>query len=156
MAGEANRLLFLIRGITLAIALIIILDIAIPGERFTEDVLTPDVQTEEYHNAGGNSHKSYFVTTANHQFYISEEFAQSLNTEKVSYSVSFLFREINNYGLASSSKKFTYSLRVVSGLIIPLLLLLMYSIMHISKKPLSIVISVFQLLLLADLIFLIL
>lgn len=57
---------------------------------------------ERYYNSAGNSHRSYKVITKSHKFFVSKDFAKSINTkEKIEYAISPIFKEVNWYKMLS-------------------------------------------------------
>lgn len=139
------------------IAVIIITDFTLPGKVFTKDIIAIKKEKQQYYNAAKNYHFSYELTTNKHQFLVTKDFVKSnWKNNKVNYSVSLIFKEVNWYKLTTSTIKSYYSLRILSGLILPLLVLTAMAFSYYYKKNLDIFIFVLQALLLADLIYLIL
>jgi len=151
-----NKTKFLLYGISLLIALIIIIDFTLPGKVYTEEIIDIKNEREKYYNAGGNSHSTYKVITSKHQFNVSEDFAESAEKKKIKYSVSLIFKEINRYELFSSEKNEIYSFRMVSGLVLPLLVILALLIAYKYEDRIRILLFVLQITLLGNLIMLIL
>ena len=92
---KGNKTKRLVYSLTLVIALVILIDFAMPGTVFTEDVTNIKKTRQNYYNAAGNYHYSYRVITPKHHFSVAEDFAKSIQDKKVEYSVSLLFKEIN-------------------------------------------------------------
>lgn len=138
-----NRILY---GITILISLVVLMDFALPGTRYTEDVVSISKNKEKYYNAGGNSHNTYRVVTPTRQFSVSKDVAATLEGNQINYALSLLFKEVNAYKLATSTKSHLYSFRVFSGLVLPLLVLLALGISYGFKKDLSILVFVLQVL----------
>lgn len=137
------------------IALVIITDFLFPGRVFIDDITNVQSERQQYYNAAGNSHHSYKVITNTHEFPVEEEFADlDWENKKIEYSVSRIFKEINWYKLADSKNKSYYSLRVASGLMLPLLALISMAVAFSLKNNIDIIVFIFSVLLLADLIFL--
>ena len=137
------------------IAVLIISDFILMGETITDDIINIKRERQQYFNAAKNHHYSYKVTTNRHSFSVEDHFVKlERGNQKIVYSVSRVFKEINWYKLASASKKSFYSLRVVSGLIVPLFSLVAIFITYKFKKNIDILIFVLQVLLIGDLIFL--
>jgi hypothetical protein len=156
MLKETNKITILLHGITLLVALVILIDFAFPGKVYTEEILNVDQERQQYSNAAGNHHYSYKVATAKHHFSVSEDFAKSAQDKKVTYSVSLIFQEINNYRLHSSDKSNIDSFRLASGLGLPLLVILTFLIAYKIKKRMSTLLFVLQIALLGNLVLLIL
>ncbi len=139
------------------IAVIIITDFTLPGKVFTKDIIAIKKEKQQYYNAAKNYHFSYELTTNKHQFLVTKDFVKSnWKNNKVDYSVSLVFKEVNWYKPTTSTIKSYYSLRILSGLIFPLLVLTSMAFSYYYKKNIDIFIFVLQALLLADLIYLIL
>lgn len=139
------------------LALVIVLDFSLPGITYTDKVIDIKKELQQYYNAGGNYHYSYRVFTGKHNFSVSEGFAQTVQRkQKIQYQVSLLFKEVNSYRLTTSERKSTYLLRILSGLVVPLLAIVVLALGHKHGSKMSILIFVIQVLLVADLIFLIL
>lgn len=138
------------------LALVIVLDFVLPGITYTDKVVDIKKELQQYYNAGGNYHYSYRVFTTKHNFSISEEFAEKVQeNQKIQYQVSLLFEEINSYGLVTSERKSIYSLRALSGLILPLFTIIVLALGYKYESKMGVLVFVTQVLLLADLIFLI-
>ncbi len=155
MTKETNRLQFLLYGITIVLALLILIDFTLPGNVFIEGDVNIKKDRENYYNAGGNSHNTYKVITPNHQFSVSENFAKSVQDKKIKYSVSLIFKEINRYQLFPSGKNEIYSFRIASGLALPLIVIFTIMIAYFYKKNIDILIFVLQVVLLGDFLMLI-
>ena len=143
--------------ISILIALVIIADFALPGKIITDKIANIQKSLEEYYNAGGNYHYSYKISTDKHEFSVTEEFAVLVKeNEEIEYSVSQIFKKVNWYKQPNSDDKSFYSLRIASGLVLPLLVILSIFIAYRYKKKMNTLLFVLQILLIADLIFLIL
>ncbi|NRA92463.1 MAG: hypothetical protein HRU26_07210 [Psychroserpens sp.] len=156
MTFEAqNKFRLILHAISCIIAIVIILDLVLPGKTITENIVSFEQDLEQYYNAGGNYHYSFKVKTNNHEFSVSEAFAD-LNVEgqTIEFSVSRIFNEINWYKLSDSTERFTYSLRTYSGLVLPLAVLISILIAYVFKRHMDLLIYILQILLLADLIYL--
>lgn len=141
-------------GITALLALVTLLDFALPGTIYTEEVTRVQKKKQRYYNAGGNSHNSYEVVTPKHQFSVAEDIAKSAEGTSMSYTVSLLFQEVNSYSILPSQDRSIYSFRLISGFVLPLLLLLVIGIKFRFKKDLSILLFVLQLLVVGNFIWL--
>lgn len=149
-----RRLLYLIFSI---LAFIMILDFVIPGTPISDEIISLKNERQQYYNAAQNHHNTYKVITNNHEFYISEDAATLIEEhKKIEYSVSKVFKEVNWYRLESSQKTSYYSLRILSGIVLPVLFIIAIAMVYRSKRNLDILVFVFHVLLLANLIFLIL
>jgi hypothetical protein len=152
---KSNKTTLWLYGVTLIIALVILMDFTMPGTVFTEDVTHIKKTRQNYYNAAGNYHYSYRVITPKHQFSVSEDFGKLAQDKKVKYSVSLLFKEINSYRLVSSEKGNIYSFRLASGLIFPLLVIFAIILAYRYKKKMGTLLFVLQVVLLANLVLLI-
>ncbi len=107
------------------IAIITIIDFSFTGQTITEPALSSKAKLERYHNASGNSHTSHSIHTKNYDFYASEEFQHEIkDNDALQLKTSLVFNEVNSTTIIKSNIKETYSLRIYSGLILPLILLI--------------------------------
>ncbi|SDS40714.1 hypothetical protein SAMN04515667_2105 [Formosa sp. Hel1_31_208] len=136
-------------------SLIIIVDFVLPGRIINDEIIQIQRELQQYYNAASNYHYSYKVITNQHEFLITEDFAElELLNEKIEYSVSRIFKEVNWYQLLSSENKTFFSLRIVSGLALPLLTIISIFVAFRYKKEIGTFVFILQILLIADLIFL--
>ncbi|MCA6074994.1 hypothetical protein [Fulvivirga sedimenti] len=136
-------------------ALVILFDFILPGRVVNDEIIDVKRERQQYFNAARNYHYSYKVITSEHQFSVAENFAQLVQDhEKIEYSVSRIFKEVNWYRLLSSENNSFYSLRILSGLVLPLLTIISILVAYLYKKNIGILVFVLQVLLVADLIFL--
>jgi len=152
-----NKFLTVVYKVIILIAVAIIADFALPGTVFFDNIIDVERNREQYYNAANNHHHSYKVITNLHEFSVEEDFA-SLDWEdqQIEYSISRVFKEVNWYKLHTAQNKSFYSLRVASGLVLPLLTLLAMFLAPRIKKDIAIPVFILQVVLVADLIFLIL
>lgn len=137
-------------------ALVIMVDFILPGRVIIDEIISVKKERQQYYNAASNYHYSYQIITPKHQFSVAEDFAELVHGhDKIEYSVSRIFKEVNWYGLLSSENRAIYSLRIISGLVLPLLTILSIFIAYRFKKNIGTLIFVLQVLMIADLIFLI-
>lgn len=138
------------------IALVIITDFVLPGKSFTDQVIKVQAERQQYYNAAQNYHYSYKLTIGQHDFSVSEDFAKTVTEgDTVNYRLSRLFKEVNGYHLSDDESIHTDSLRCYSGLILPLLVLLVMGLAYRHGRKMSTLIFVMQIFTLGDLIFLI-
>lgn len=156
MTKETNKIKLLLYGVSLLISFIMVLDFTLPGKNFVEDVVSIKKEKQRYYNAAGNSHYSYKLISPKHHFSVSEDFAKSVENEKIKYSVSLLFQEINRYSNLSSEKGSIHSFRIASGLVLPLIVIFAIFIAYRCKKKMSTLLFVLHVVLLSNLIFLLL
>ncbi len=137
-------------------ALMIVIDFQLPGRVLLDEVSDVKIEHQQYYNAARNLHYSYRVITSKHNFYVSEDFVDIVRkNRKVKYSVSRLFKEVNHYEVVGKAEsKEMYSLRILSGLIIPLLVIIIMEMAYLNEKKFSILIFVIQVILIGDLIYL--
>jgi len=154
MTTRSNKKMLWLYGITLVTSFIILIDFIIPGTAFVDEEVSITRNIEKYYNAGGNSHNTYEVITSQHQFSVSEDFAKLVSDQKIKYSVSLIFKEINRYGLYTSEKSEIYSFRIASGLVLPLLVIVALVIAYKYEGRINILLSVLQIVLLLNLILL--
>lgn len=137
------------------LALIMLLDFLVPGKVFEGKNIKVFSEHQDYNNAGGNSHQAYFIRTDEHKFWVERDFALlARDQQKLNYSVSRIFEEVNWAYLEEADVRFRGSLRIISGFIVPILFLLAVALAFRLKKDLGIFLFVFQVLLLANLVFL--
>tara|TARA_Y100001978_G_C23687079_1_gene432534 strand:- start:270 stop:743 length:474 start_codon:yes stop_codon:yes gene_type:complete len=138
-------------------ALLIFVDFVSPGRRINDKIINLKKERQQYFNAARNYHYSYKISTNEHEFIVAEDFIEpKLINKKIQYSISRIFKEVNWYKLLSSQKRSFSSLRVVSGCLVPLLLIIAIFVAYKYKKKIGLLIFILQVLLLADFIFLIL
>lgn len=155
MTKERNKIQLFSYGVTLLVSLIILGDFILPGSIYTDEVIAIKKERQQYYNAAGNYHYSYKAVTSQHRFLVSEDFAKSAQDKKIKYSVSLLFKEINRYGLLSSKESMVHSLRIASGLILPLLIIGTILIAYKYKKRIGTLLFILQIILLGNLVLLI-
>ena len=152
MKNQLSATQLFLNGITILISLVVLMDFALPGTRYTEDVVSISRNKEKYYNAGGNSHNTYRVVTTTRQFSVSKDVAITAEGKQIDYALSLIFKEVNGYKLAALEKNHLYSFRVVSGLVLPLLVLLVFGISYRFKKDLGILLFVLQVLTVGNLV----
>jgi hypothetical protein len=152
-----NKIRLSLYSIFAVIALIILIDFIAPGRVINSDVIHVKKERQQYYNAGGNHHNSYQVITPEHHFSVTKYFVKKIKTsQQITYTVSPIFNEVNRYGLTSSKNKTMYSLRIISGFIIPFFALITILLAYKLKDKIDILVFVFKALLIGNLVFLIL
>lgn len=142
--------------LSILMASVIILDFALPGKAHYEVVTNITKERQQYYNAAKNYHYSFKLITTNHSFYVSKSFAnQSQTNQKIAFTISPIFKQVNQYHLIKQTKKHIYSLRYATGLFLPILIILVMIFSYRYKEEVSILTFVFQALLIADLIYLV-
>ncbi|WP_047420159.1 hypothetical protein [Cellulophaga sp. Hel_I_12] len=156
MKKQEHQLKLLCYAISTLAALVILVDFVAPGSLVNDDIIEVQQVRQNYYNAARNYHYSYKVITNDHSFLVTKDFAAlELENKKIEYAVSPLFKEVNWYRLLDSEKKSYSSLRIVSALVLPLLALIAIFLAYGYHKKIGSLVFILQLLLLADLVFLI-
>lgn len=156
MIKKKNKLRLALSGVFVFVALVILADLVLPGKILIDEILDIKKERQQYYNAGRNYHYSYKVITSKHHFWVSENFAELVQeNQKIEYSVSRIFKEVNWYRLLTSENREIYSLRILSGLVIPLILIIVIGLAFKYDEKISVLVFVIQALVIADLIFLI-
>ncbi|WP_299888364.1 hypothetical protein [uncultured Lacinutrix sp.] len=120
-----KRLQNIILGLSAILAIIIIIDFSFTGQTIEELTIDTKAKLERYYNAGGNSHTSHRVITENYNFLVTEAFQDAVeDNTALQLAISPIFNEVNSAKITKTQQKETYSLRIYSGLIFPLLLLI--------------------------------
>ncbi|WP_375238531.1 hypothetical protein [Aurantibacter sp.] len=141
--------------ICIAISLLILVDFIVSKQTITETIVSEKTKHQSYYNAGGNSHVSYSVITANESFNCSQSFFETLESQKlININKSLIFNRVNSYQNITTKQKETYSLRYTTGLFVPLAVLLLL-ILSLTKPNISDILKfVTKLAIVADLIYL--
>ena len=143
-------------SIFVLIALVILADFAVPGSKHEQDIVEVKRERQNYYNAGGNYHYSYKVMTDDRRILVSEEFAHIIEEDdRIEYTVSPVFKEVNWHRLDASGKKSYYSLRLASGLVLPILTIIAIVLFYRYNKGRAPIVFILQVLLFGDLIMLI-
>lgn len=136
-------------------SLTIIADFIIPGRIIIDEIINVKKERQQYYNAAQNYHYSYELYTNEHQFSISEDFAAIIEgEEKVQFSLSRIFKEVNWYNSLFSNNRAVFSLRILSGFLLPLFFIISILVTYLYKKNIGILVFVLQVLIILDLIFL--
>ena len=126
------------------LAVVFIVDFLLPAKDITTEVIAIKPVRQHYYNAGGNSHLTYTLKTKESQFIISKEFAKKIKqADSVTIKESILFNEVNSCTFNGFSE--TYSLRLFSGLILPLLVILIIiaqTKFHLKISALSLIFKI--------------
>lgn len=155
MAKHHHKLRLSLYAIFTLVALVIIVDFGSPGSIIKDEIIKVQKERQQYYNAAGNHHYSYKIITRKHEFSVGEDLAElEFENEKIEYSVSRIFKEVNWYKMPPSRNKSYYSLRIVSGLVLPLLALISILIAFRFRWRIDIPVFVLQVSLIADLIYL--
>ncbi len=138
----------------LVIATILLLDFLIPGQIFRE--ATQDVVREEqrYYNAAGNSHYTYHVRTGQNYFIVNKNFAKSLSAgDTIQYRLSYLFNEINGVKKCNDQQYTRHSMRWFAGMVFPIIAIFFLVLGIRNPKKYGNPIFVVQVLLIADVVY---
>lgn len=155
MNNHPNKPLHLVHAAFALAAMIILIDFVWPGSIVNDAIKEVKQTRQQYYNAARNYHYTYKVVTSQHKFLVSADFAATdLVDEKIEYTVSLIFKEVNRYRLVSSKEKSYYSLRIASGLVLPMLFLIALVAVYRYKKNLGIGLLILQIILIGDLILL--
>lgn len=135
-------------------ALVILFDFSLPGQEHIEKIESIRKTRQQTYNAARNFHYSYGIKTENFYFPVSEKFAGTIeDNESVRFRVSCIFKKVNTYESLELGESGMYSLRLVSGLVIPILALIILTLNYKNRK-FGVLILIIRILLLFDLIYL--
>ncbi|NND93921.1 MAG: hypothetical protein HKN45_03595 [Flavobacteriales bacterium] len=142
--------------ITLIIASLIALDFTLPGSSLNLEINEVERSRQQYYNAARNHHYSFIIHTDEHSFPVSSSFIEdSMVGQKIYYTVSLIFSEVNRYRMVESDSSEIYSLRWLSGLILPVLTILVMLLAFRYENRLELLSFIFQVLILTDFLFVI-
>ncbi|MBV42374.1 MAG: hypothetical protein CL834_05025 [Crocinitomicaceae bacterium] len=139
-------------------ALLILFDFGFPGKVVNDEIVCVQRKVQQHHNAARGFHYSHRLVTTERAFSVSEELAQRIEEgTPIVYSVSRFFDEVNWCKTTESETKAYFSLRWLSALFLPLLAVATMTLSHRyrGERDMSILVFVFQVLLLVDLLFLV-
>ncbi len=155
MTEKRDKLSLSLYAIFTFIALVILVDFVWLGRTFNDEIINVQKERQQYYNAARNYHYSYKVNTNEHEFFVTEDFAKSdLINEKIEYSVSPLFKEVNWYRFLTSENKSYYSLRIISGLVIPILTIVLIFLTFRYKLNIGTLVFITEVILIVNLIYL--
>ena len=141
--------------ICLFIALISLGDFVFSNSSIKDIITEKKTSYESYNNAGGNSHVSKSIHSQKFEFNCSDAFFElSSVSDSLNLKVSPIFNKINRYTNLQKQYSETYSLRYVTGLIIPVLGLLILMLSFKFKEKMTIIVFVAQIALLSNFIYL--
>lgn len=154
MATEDNKIKKGLYLLCSAVSLLIILDFILPGTRIEAEIQGLKTQKENYYNAAQNSHFSYKMKTSAGNFFVDENFSrEARNHESIQFSKSLIFKEVNWYRWSAEDSKSYYVLRLLSAIALPLIILFAVFYTWRFKADIEIMFFILQILLIADLIF---
>lgn len=137
------------------VAIVIIIDFAAPGRIIEDEIIKVESERQQYYNAARNYHFSYKIITTQYEFSVAEDFANSVRKhDKIEYSVSGIFKEVNWYRVLLSNNKSVYPLRLISGLILPLLTLIAIFVDYRNRQNIGTFTFILLILLTVDMIIL--
>ncbi|SMG52531.1 hypothetical protein SAMN05661096_03956 [Marivirga sericea] len=155
MSKSQDKFRLFFYGLFTLASVIILLDFFLPGRKVVDEIVSVQKERQQYYNAARNFHYSYKVSTSQHDFYISGDYAQEIEAnEKIGYAVSWIFNEVNTYRLLRFEDSETNSLRLITGMLMPILVLITMSTAYLLKKKMSTLVFVMQVLLIVDLVLL--
>lgn len=140
------------------LSLIILFDYLGTGNIVNSEVVSVKRDLQRHYNASGNFHYSYRLVTLDHTFPIDKSAYRSLKLgDSIEYSISPIFKKINWYRPFQFERKMVYSLRWMSALLLPVLMLISMLLEYLLKSKIEIGLLVFilQVVLLTDLVFLV-
>jgi len=137
------------------LSIFILFDFLLPGKITVEEIIDIPRNEENYYNAGQNYHYSFSVITKGYNFSITENFARKINrNEKIEFEISTIFNEINKYRLNNNDSFEVYPTRIISGLILPSLLIIVLTLAYKYKSKISTLVFVIKVVQIANFIFL--
>lgn len=137
------------------LVILFVIDFLLPGTEITSKVSTIKQVKQNYYNAGGNSHFSYTVKTENENFIISKEFRNKITQgDTILIKKSMIFNEVNSYTFNNFSE--TFSLRLFSGLILPLIVILIITLLKKFKQENNALFLISKIMLIGNLIYVLL
>jgi len=136
------------------ICILLITDFLLTGSHYRDIIVGVEKKREQYYNAAQNYHFSYLlVTKTTDSFYIPEDFAKAAQSEEfIEYSRSLIFDQVNWFRFNSDQDRSYYSLRLIGGLILPILALSLLSIARFGHKDWGILSFILQILVIGDLV----
>ncbi len=156
MLKSQVKIPLLFHSLCIVASLIILTDFMLPGRVVTDDIIELKKERQQYYNAAQNYHYSYRIFTRTNNFSVTEDFAKEIiNNKKIEFSISRIFKEINSYKQLNSGNREVYSLRILSGLVIPLMLIIITGLSFKYEKKMTVLIFVIQVLVIVDIVFLI-
>lgn len=110
-------------------AVVFLLDFVLPGHEHIEQIDSVRKTRQQTYNVAQNFHYSSGLKTENFYFPVSEKFAAAIEEKEfVRFRVSYIFNKVNTYESLESRESGMYSLRLVSGLILPTLVLIILTV----------------------------
>jgi len=156
MIKNQNKLRLWINSIIIIVSLIILTDFILPGKVFSVEIVMVKKERQKHKNSS-KYHDTYKIITTSHQFSVSEDFVSLVSVkDNIMYSVSSIFNEVNWYRLLTTEKKDVYSLRIITGLIVPLFTIVLIVIANRFNYQIGTLVFLAHIFLIADLIYLLL
>jgi hypothetical protein len=143
-------------GLIIFTAALLIIDFSIPTTPSTDTVLNVKTTQQNYYNAGNNMHFSYSIVTEKGSFSVSESFTDLLQTgESIKIYRSIILNEVNALEITRNGFKEIYSLRWFTGMVIPLIVLILSIQKIVGIKRLNTVFLIAQIIFYLNVAFLI-
>lgn len=156
MIKNQYKLRLWINSIIIIVSLIILTDFILPGKVVSDEIVMVKKEIQQ-HKTSSKYHDSYKIITNTHQFSVSEDFVSLVSVkDNIVYSVSSIFNEVNWYRLLTTEKKDVYSLRIITGLIVPLFTIVLIVIANRFNYQIGTLVFLAHIFLIADLIYLLL
>tara|TARA_Y100001954_G_C15718027_1_gene556716 strand:+ start:129 stop:593 length:465 start_codon:yes stop_codon:yes gene_type:complete len=136
------------------LSLIILFDYLGTGNIVSSEIINVKRDLQRHYNASGNFHYSYRLVTLDHTFSVDKSDYRTLKLgDSIEYSISPIFKKINWYKPFQFDRKKVYSLRWMSALLLPVMLLISMLLEYLLKSRIEIDLFVFilQVVLLASL-----
>ena len=156
--AQSSRRKFFLESVFVLAALMVVVDFAYPGKVMEDRVVRIQRQVQKHNNAARGFHYSHRLLTPHRAFSVPEEVAQRAEAgAPIVYSVSRVFDEVNWCRIPSTDVRSYYSLRWLSAALLPLLTLaaMFFEPRYKGAMEMGIVVFVLQVLLLADVLFLV-
>ena len=158
--GQIQKMLrLLVRAAIALVALALIFDFVLPGQRFTTEVIKVDRKVQKHNNAAKGYHYSYQLSSTQHTFAVSETVAKCTKAgDDIEYSISRLFDEVNWCKPIQMQTRAYYSLRWLAALLLPLSVLVLMFVAPRVKSALDVDVLVFvlQVVLMVEVVFFVL
>lgn len=109
------------------VALVVLIDFAIPGKTFRQEITEVKTKHQQYYNAAGNSHLTYHAQTKRGEIMLSETVAREiLPGDTLVFRESMLFHANNGFYAPKVEKaSFSrHSMRWFAGLVFPIIILI--------------------------------
>lgn len=156
-AAQSSKRTFFLSAFFVLAALMVLMDFAIPGKVAEDHIVRIQRQVQKHNNAARGFHYSHRLVTQHRAFSVSKKVAKRAEAgAPIVYSVSRVFDEVNWCRIPYTDARSYYSLRWLSGVLLPLLTLavMFFEPRYKGAMEMGIVVFVLKVLLLADVLFL--